>query len=129
MENISEQVKKLRTTANNLSIGHNMPISLAIERFRKAADTIESLSAKLQAANMERSAEDCGGGWIPVLERLPTKEESIKNDNRFILDDGNRRYEGCFDYIDNRFVRFNCDGMQADECAIAWREMPEPYRP
>ncbi len=28
----------------------------------KAADTIESLSAKLQAANTGRTAEDCGGG-------------------------------------------------------------------
>lgn len=91
---------------------------------RKAADTIETLSAKLQAANM-----DNGGGWIAISERLPTKEESVKNDNRFILDDGNRRYEGCFDYIEKRFVRFNCDGMQKDKCVIAWREMPEKYRP
>lgn len=64
MSMISEQVKELRAIANNLSIGHNMPISLAVERFMQAADTIEALSAKLQTANMERSAEDCGGGWI-----------------------------------------------------------------
>lgn len=50
---ISEQVKELRAIANNLSIGHNMPISLAVERFRESADTIEALSAKLQAANEE----------------------------------------------------------------------------
>ena len=65
---ISEQVKELRTIENNLSIGHNMPISLAVECFREAADTIEALSAKL--ADMGRSAEDCGG-WIPCKERLP----------------------------------------------------------
>lgn len=52
---ISEQVKELRAIANNLSIGHNMPISLAVERFREAADTIESLSAKL--ADMGQSEE------------------------------------------------------------------------
>lgn len=63
---ISEQVKELRAIANNLYIGHNMPISLAVERFREAADTIEALSAKL--ADMERSAEDCGGGWKPISE-------------------------------------------------------------
>ena len=40
------------------------------EIVKEAADTIESLSAKLQAANMERSVEDCGG-WIPRKERLP----------------------------------------------------------
>ena len=52
---ISEQVKELRAIANNLSIGHNMPISLAVERFREAADTIEALSAKL--ADMGQSEE------------------------------------------------------------------------
>ncbi len=69
---ISEQVKELRAIANNLSIGHNMPISLAVERFREAADTIESLSAKL--ADKERPAEDCGG-WIECESgKLPDKE-------------------------------------------------------
>lgn len=43
----------MRTIASNLSIGHNIPIFLAIERFKQTADTIESLSAKLEAANME----------------------------------------------------------------------------
>lgn len=90
--NINEQVRELRIIANNLSIGHNMSISLAMERFREAADTIESLSTKLMEANrelsfwrtyyinknrgqdkhtekveltdMERPAEDYGGGWI-----------------------------------------------------------------
>lgn len=32
------------------------------------------------------------GEWIPVEERLPTQEEYLKDDGRFILDDGNRRY-------------------------------------
>lgn len=79
---ISEQVKELRAIANNLSIGHNMPISLAVERFREAADTIEALSAKL--ADMGRSAEDCGGGWILA---------NVKNDN-YICDYRLRDYYG-----------------------------------
>lgn len=74
IENISEQVKELRTAANNLSIGHNMPISLAIERFRKAADTIEALFAKLAAANMDRSDRHYGGGRISCEDRLSDKE-------------------------------------------------------
>lgn len=64
--NISEQVKELKTIANNLYIGHNMPISLAIELFRQAAATIEALSEKL--VDMRQSAEDCGGGWKPISE-------------------------------------------------------------
>lgn len=38
-----------------------------------AADTIEELSAKLSAANMERSSQYYHGGWIPCSERLPEK--------------------------------------------------------
>lgn len=121
---ISEQVKELRILARKIKKYGTTEELKSYKVIAEAADIIESLSAKMQAANMEN-----GGGWIAILERLPTKEESIKNDNRFILDDGNRRYEGCFDYIEKRFVRFNCDGMQTDKCVIAWREMPEKYCP
>ena len=120
MSMISEQVKYLREFDCFGTVKQTM---------LEAADTTEALSAKLAEANMERPDRYCGGGWIAISERFPTKEESIKNDNRFILDDGNRRYEGYFDYIEKRFVRFNCDGMQTDKSAIAWHEMPEPYRP
>lgn len=82
MSMISEQAKELRAIANNLSIGHNMPISLAVERFREAADTIEALSEKL--TDMERPAEDCGGGWILA---------NVKNDN-YICDYRLRDYYG-----------------------------------
>ena len=36
-----------------------------------AADTIEMLSAKLHASQMERSSQYYHGGWIPCSERLP----------------------------------------------------------
>lgn len=121
MSMISEQAKKIRSVAGICAIEVKKTLL-------EAADTIEALSAKLAAANMERSDGYYGGGWIACDKRLPTKEECIKNDNRFILDDGNRRYEGCFDYIEKRFVRFNCDGMKTNKRAIAWCEMPEPYR-
>jgi len=49
---IGEQVKELRIAA--VYKEHFLR-----ELLEKAADTIESLSAKLQTANMERSAEDC----------------------------------------------------------------------
>lgn len=56
MSMISEQVKELRELAG-IQLRKDMQNILY-----QAADTIEALSAKLQAANMERSAEDCGGG-------------------------------------------------------------------
>lgn len=66
--------------------------------------------------------------WIPCSERLPTKEESIKNDNRFILDDGNRRYGGLFDYEKQCFVQFDFwKGLVEDKCVIAWQPLPEVY--
>ena len=63
--NISEQVKELKWYASY------QECKKAQELMYNAADTIESLSAKLQAANMERSA-DCGG-WIPCSE--PPKDD------------------------------------------------------
>lgn len=68
---ISEQVKELR------KISQQYPVNIDIDLFERilneAADTIEALFAKL--ADMERSAEDCGGGWIPCDEdNLPDKE-------------------------------------------------------
>ena len=55
---ISEQVKDLRKWSEEyLGLGFQKTSDL----LRDSADTIESLSAKL--ADMERSAEDCGG-WI-----------------------------------------------------------------
>ena len=67
---ISEQVKELRI-AGGTCIGMGKEL---IARFLlEAADTIEALSAKL--ADMGRSAEDCGGGWIKCdKDNLPDKE-------------------------------------------------------
>ena len=72
MSMVSEQVKELRAWADSYykaDFGRDgIVVALC-----KAADTIESLSAKL--ADMERSAEDCGGGWIECESgKLPDKE-------------------------------------------------------
>lgn len=64
---ISEQVKELREVAEMYEGLDGGKI------LSEAADTIEALSAKL--ADMERSAEDCGGGWIECESgKLPDKE-------------------------------------------------------
>ena len=64
MSMISEQINTLRELAELQNIPYHKRI------IKRAADTIEALSAKL--ADMERSAEDCGG-WI--TDRVPTREE------------------------------------------------------
>lgn len=68
---ISEQAKKLRELAADMEKYVGLRPKPHI--LREAADTIESLSAKLQAANTERAAEDCGG-WIPCKDRLPKED-------------------------------------------------------
>lgn len=69
---ISEQVENLRRIAKEWN--PDTPINPVSITLNQAADAIESLSAKLQEANMEKSAGDCGG-WIPCnVENLPDKE-------------------------------------------------------
>jgi len=66
------------------------------------------------------------GGWILCSERLPTKEEYLKNDGRFITTDGNRVAEGLFDvYADG----YNEPYWPYQNCQpIAWMPMPEKYQ-
>ncbi len=80
---VSEQVKELRELASIPDIDAGGLYDLN-NKLYQAADTIEALSAKLQAENMERSVEDCGGGWILA---------NVKNDN-YICDYRLRDYYG-----------------------------------
>lgn len=74
---IAEQVKELR---QYVEAYEKQPFGREVEGTVKvlsdAADTIEALSANLQAANMEWSAEDCGE-WIPCKKRLPEKDTDV----------------------------------------------------
>ena len=98
-----------------------------------AADTIETLSAKLSAANMERSSQYYHGGWIPIDERTPEVDEDGYSEyvllsfaNASIPCIGQyRTYEGegyFYDGDDEKplFVY----GLRVN----AWRPMPESYR-
>lgn len=96
MSMISEQVKHLRRIAKEWNPKNpKNPLSTTLN---EAADTIESLSAKLSAANeellrqhkyiekleikitdMDRSAEDCGG-WIDgekVIEEIEKEIDGV----------------------------------------------------
>lgn len=73
-----------------------------------------------------------GTRWVPVSERLPTREEYLENNGRFLIDDGNRRYEGHFDPFDREFkvIDFRPEGpvIHRDNCAAFWRTFPEPEK-
>ena len=79
MSMMSEQVRQLRDCADYIHNRGNIDPIQAEYEFREAADTIETLSAKLHAANMERSSAHYHGGWIPVSERTPemNKEDGL----------------------------------------------------
>lgn len=109
MSMITEQVKSLRRAADfRHTIGDYMTAGL----HREAADTIEALSEKVRAANMERSTAYYNGGWIPVSERLPEKDDL---------------YLICFDDGEYDLVYF-CKGAFSYSGVIAWLPLPEPYR-
>ena len=71
--------------------------------------------AKLQSANMERSAEDCGGGWIPCKDRLPEEKGwylvYAKNQRPFVA-----YFKGKTFPLNNHYHEI-----------IAWQPLPEPY--
>ena len=112
---ISEQVKELRELADYWKMNGMEPQN----SFRKAADTIESLSAKL--ADKERPAEDCGGGWIPCdKDNLPDKEvlccdqcgEMILG---YVSEDEESRTGFCAE--NDNVCMYNC---------VKWMEKPKP---
>ena len=67
--------------------------------------------------------------WIPVSERLPTKEEYIANNGLFIVSDGNRTYAEYFDVYNSMkyFGEPTMNGFRVDRCITAWMPLPEPY--
>lgn len=104
MSMISEQVNKLRYSADIFNtVGSAWELNHAEAKklqtmLREAADTIESLSAKLQAANMERSS-DCGevgnGKSFLLIDtpkscvKCPLKSQMY--DNQYICQGNHRR--------------------------------------
>ena len=125
MSMISEQVKKLRIAA--VYEEHSLKILL-----EQAADTIEALSAKLAAANMERSDRYYGGGWIACEDRLPELNEGYEcfKQSECVLGT-TKWYDG--DLVQevawlNEDGRWSCESNGVCK-VVAWQPLPEPYRP
>lgn len=106
---IDEQVKELRIVA--VYKEHSLKMLL-----EQAADTIEALSAKQE--DMERSAEECGGGWVPCKDRLPETRNNI-----LVCQSDGYVSVGYYSW-DRAFLDLN--SIPFDD-VIAWRELPEPY--
>ena len=110
-----------------------------------AADTIEMLSAKLHASQMERSSQYYHGGWIPC-EEIPPKYPCIMYLKgcypKINICSGIYTYEtkkhGVF-YVDAGVVKLWDTVCRKDQKSyqletlygnriIAWMPLPEPYR-
>lgn len=99
---ISEQVKELREEAGyqkNIKCHRGMYKLLS-----GAADTIESLSAKPQAANMERTSEDCGG-WIPCKNKPQRKKNESSRPVLVRYKDETAHPDVCdYNFLTGKFV-------------------------
>lgn len=125
MSMISEQINKLREAVK--SYRPYVPYYV-IGLLHNAADTIESLSAKL--ADMDRSAEDCGG-WILCKDGNNLPEESGYYDvtveseiNGEIIRTTECR---CFHKDIKLWAELMEPEFAIDEIVLAWRNRPEPY--
>ena len=115
MSLISKQIEELRAYAADRK-------GELAKMVGDAADTIESLSEKLSAANLERSSQYYNGGWIPVTERLPDEYQ-----NYIVTDE---RQQSAYEYYynpENEFTKkhgWRCSGRKI----VAWMPLPEPYK-
>lgn len=77
-----------------------------------------------EIAEMRRDVNKMHGGWIPVEERLPEVGEYVLGTNQYgeVL-----IYHYGWNSPHTRKMFFHLCGAAAD--IIAWRPLPEPYRP
>lgn len=122
---ISEQVKELRNLAEYFQ-RQNRDYYTA-PALSEAADTIESLSAKLAAANMERSDRHCGGGWISCEDRLP--EEHKLYDITFENSVGIHSDSAIYNPYLKRWLWDADETELVENKVLAWAEKREPYHP
>lgn len=108
-----------------------------------AADTIEMLSAKLHASQMERSSQYYHGGWIPCSERMPEEHDSIwsrfKGTDRFdkvmwkkqsdnvlvteLFEDGTVKTDTATTHDGEWYVKIRAVKRKI----TAWMPLPEPW--
>ncbi len=132
---ISEQVKELRECVEECDNPlYDMKMKRIAKLMYQAADAIETLSAKLDEANMECLERYYVGGWI--TDRIPTKEECGNYQGHFLVTvHANELKTLCmeYEYADIRGKEVGrwiwCGRVNIPWEVIAWRKFPEPYHP
>ena len=129
---ISEQINELRNYAGGYRKAA-FGLDGIVKVLEEAADTIESFFAKL--ADMGRLAEDCGGGWIIALERMPEEDTCIDEETGYYgrSDDVLCSAYNEYEMRDETWIDYTIDGeWQTHEWyegeKLAWMPLPAPYR-
>lgn len=121
---ISELIDKLKKYAAEYDLpSFGKEIEGTKELLNQAADTIEALSTKLQAANTENV-----GGWIACSERLP------EYGKRYLVTavwvDGDFEKKSVYDAVygsDGIWHTHNYEPVSYK--VLAWHPLPEQYKP
>ena len=139
MSMISEQVKKIRKVAKCVYLSTEKEVADDIaSTLNQAADTIEALSAKLAAANMERSDRYYGGGWIACEDRLPEDMEDVLIFFKAAIDGGTHDGEEILSFGIGYYLKYNREWVfftskhikDYPQKVLEWQPLPEqPYRP
>lgn len=131
MSLIGDQVKQLREYSKELESSCSPNESYMV---KQAADTIEELSTKLHASQMERSLQYYNDGWIPCEDRLPECQKGAETDALMYQIKGKETihvgYYGTGGKYRDKYFRNYWDtkeGVDAKD-VIAWRPMPAPYK-
>ena len=104
------------------------------ERYRKAVGTEQLVSGLEMAEEIIR--KHMNDGWIPVEERLPKRtlgEKMNKSYKKYLVFidsvDGWDIDIAVYDFWNDKKWREAHDGYEEIENVVAWRPLPEPYRP
>ena len=110
-------LKEYKTTYEAYITGQDVAYSNCVN----GIETFEFIISVLQEQQKQQ--------WIPCSERIPNREEYIKNDGRFIVTDGQKVYQDLFDiYTTKTFCKESGFAISVDNRPIAWRELPEKYK-
>lgn len=129
MSMLSEQVNKIRKVAKCVYLATDKEVADDIaSTLNQAADTIEALSVKLAAANMEQSDRYYGGGWVACEDRLP------EFGKRYLVtalwrDEGFTKYSVYDAVYGSNGLWHTHNYNPVSYKVLAWKSLPEPYRP
>lgn len=107
-----------------LAVAEDFEIIVQGEEFteEKCKEAVEIVTEALSSSEKPNK-------WIFVSERLPNRDEYIKNNGLFIVSDGNRSYSAWYDIYDTQsFGEPTMSGFHIDYAVTAWMPLPEPCK-